>query len=244
MEEAYERYGDEHPELYVSEYILIEQVYRYFPPDRLSKKQFAQKHGYDMEREQKELNSHYRGYLRGLATPNCYGIDEINCPHLLEGNLYIDPEAYVWDLVHFIQSLSKIFYAIARFFNVDEDILCYTFDTAKYELLNPEFYRKQYVKDVIVRSFEETGESILSLSKKVDMGHSTLYKLFNGTDNFTLKQFRTILPYLNINEDVSERCLSYVAFLENSEIFWRGFEHRKQQATARKKLKLSEEKPK
>ena len=127
---------------------------------------------------------------------------------------------------------------------MDEDILCYTFDTAKYELLNPEFYRKQYVKDVIVRSFEETGESILSLSKKVNIGHSTLYKLFNGTENFTLKQFRTILPYLSISEDISERCLSYVACLENPEIFWRGFDHRKQQASARKKLKLTEEKPK
>lgn len=71
-----------------------------------------------------------------------------------------------------------------------------------------------------------------------------LSKLFNGTENFTLKQFRTVLPYLNISEDVSERCLSYVAFLENSEIFWRGFEHHKQQKVARKKLRLTEEKPK
>lgn len=242
--EAYERYIVEHSTVYVTELILIEQVYRYFPPDRLSKRQYAQKHGYDMERDRKELNSRYYRYLRGLATSNCYGIGEENCYYLLEGNLYFDPEGDIWRLVNFIQSLSKSFYAIARFFNVDEDILCYTFDTARYELLDPEFYRKQYVKDVIARSFEETGESVLSLSKKVDMGHSTLYKLFNGTENFTLKQFRTILPYLNISEDVSERCLSYVAYLENSEIFWQGFEHHKQQATARKKLRQAEEKQK
>lgn len=242
--DAYKRYIAEHPTLRVTKFMLIDQVYRYFPPDKPSKRQFAQKHGYDMERDRKELNYNYREHLDSLAIRNYFGLDDVNCSYLLKGKLYFDPEEDIEVFLNYIRSLSKTYYATARFLNVDEDLLCYAFDTAKYEVLDPGFYRKQYIKDVIARSFEETGESALSLSKKVDMGHSTLYKLFNGTENFTLKQFRTILPYLNISEDVSERCLSYVAFLENSEIFWRGFEHHKQQKVARKKLRLTEEKPK
>lgn len=122
-----------------------------------------------------------------LAIDDYYGIDDVNCFHLLEGKLYFDPEGDFWILIDYIRSLSKIYYAIARFLNVDEDLLCYTFDIAKYELLDPEFYRKQYIKDVIARSLKKTGESALSLSKKVDIGHSTLSKLFNGTENFTLR---------------------------------------------------------
>lgn len=242
--DAYQQYIVEHPTLNVNEFMLTDQVYRYFPPDRLSKRQYAQKKGYDMEKDRKKLNSRYRAYLDGLVMDDYYGIDDVNCFHLLGGKLYLNLKGAYWIFLDFMRHLSKIYYAIARFLNVDEDLLCYAFDTTKYELLDPEFYRKQYVIDVIAHSLGETGESALSLSKKLDIGHSTLSKLFNGTENFTLKQFRAILPYLNISEDISERCLSYIAYLENSEIFWRGFEHRRQQATARKKLKLTDEKPK
>lgn len=123
----------------------------------------------------------------------------------------------------YFEKVSEIYYAIARILEVDEDLILYSFDSLPY--LNKSFYRQQYIQETLAKYLKLVKETASSLSQKTDMGHSTISKLLNGKDTFTLKQFRMIAPYLNLPEDVEERCALYIAYLQNPESFDFGFQH-------------------
>ena len=149
------------------------------------------------------LNGQY--YIYGLDSGKAYekALDlQLNAEEL---------EDYLNGVYVVISKPSKLFYALARILHMDEASLMEAFFIG--DGLNLQFYRQQYVKDIVDYYFHMTWSSRTKLvnALKAD-GHregfsdATIYNILYTEKEIRFEEFSVLAPYLKIPDDLANAC--------------------------------------